>query len=207
MKYLYTLFICFISVAQIQAQYNVEALWHQGKILLTDETEIAGEINFNLSENLLRIKTTAGQLMTYTSRKVIHFSFLDKKLGYQREFYTFPFTLASNYETPTFFELLIQREHTSLLVREGFYTRTFVDNNPYSWTYGRSVTQNFLESKFYFLKNTGKISYFDGSKKGLMSLLSDKSHRIEQYLRENRVDLNDKEDMTRIIKFYNDLKN
>lgn len=204
-KYILTISLLFLSLF-IKAQYNVEAYWHQGKILLEDETEIIGELNFNLSKNLLQIKTNTGQLMTYTSRKVIHFSFIDKKLGYKREFYTFPYALASSYETPTFFELLVQREHTSLLIRESFETRTFIDNNPYSWNYGRSVTQNYMENRFYFLKNTGKITPFDGTKKGLFALFGNKSHKIEEYLQENRVVLSDKKDMTRVIDFYNDVK-
>lgn len=207
MKNKYILLILLVFwVIQIQAQYNTEAYWHKGKVLLDDETEFEGDINFKLSENLLRIKTNTGELLTLTSRKVIHFSFLDKKLGYKREFYTFPFALVSSYQTPVFFELLIQRQHTSLLVREGFQTRTFIDNNPYSWNYGRTITQNYMKNNFYFLKNTGQIKAFDGSKKGLLTLLSDKSHKIEQYLQENRVNFDSKEDMARVINFYNTLK-
>lgn len=186
------------------AQYFAENYWHNGKIFLENEQVLEGKIKYNLENEIVQLETN--RLQTFTSRKVLSFQFYDANWQVERYFYNLPFAKVSNYETPTFFELLYQGEHVTLLCREDLVTQTFVNNNPYAWNPGMPITRTSVRSKFYFLFKNGKIRAFQGGKRELLYLLRDRERTLKKYLKEQRINYDSRPDMVRVIEYYNSIK-
>lgn len=204
--------IFFISLLLLShfsfAQRFVEEAWHEGTVLLESGDSLQGNLKFNLSEEIIQVDMR-GSLQTLTSRKVLSFKFFDRFDNRNRSYYTLPFSKVADYKTPTFFELLWQGDHITLLNREAFVTQT--STNPYYGGFGMRnnfpVTYSYIKNNFYFLYKNSKIKLFDGTKKGILILLQDREKDIKNYLKDNRVRFDNKQDMIRLIDFYNALKN
>lgn len=197
----------FIQFQLTNAQQFAENSWHSGKILLDTEDTLSGNLKFSLQNDVIQVEMN-GSLQTFTSRKVLSFNFYDRFEQRERTYYTLPFTKVSNYKTPTFFELLAQGEAITLLGREALATQTTYNNyyNPYNPNPNFPTTYTFIKTSFYFLYKNGKIKPYDGTKKGLLVLLQDREKDIKEYLKNNKVRFENKEDIINLINYYNQQK-
>jgi hypothetical protein len=195
--------VLLLASSVLKAQRLAQDYWHEGKIVLEDDT-IGGNLKFNLENELIQIDKN-GVLQTLTARKVLAFQFFDRYEQRERSYYALPYAKVSNYKTPTFFELLYQGESVTLLCREAWATQTTtLNNNPYSPN--MPINIQYVKASFYLLYKNSKIRLFDGTKKGLLILLEDREADIKNYLKANRVRLDSKEDMTNLIDYYNTRK-
>ena len=55
----------------------------------------------------------------------------------------------------------------------------------------------------FFLYKNGKIVSYNGTKKGLLYLLRDREKDVKDYLKENRVNFENKHDLIDLIRYYN----
>ena len=188
---------------ELQAQRFAQNYWHKnGKVKLTDGTIYEGELKYDLENELIQLQVN-GVLKTLTSRKVGSFEYYDNFEQRDRYFYALPFAKVSGYKTPTFFELLMQDQPITLLVRESLTTQTDVINSPYTINRGATITRTVIKYDFFFLYKNGKIVSFNGTKKGLLYLLKNREKDIKNYLKENRVNFENKRDLIDIIRYYN----
>lgn len=193
-------------VFPLSAQRFAENYWHSGKVYVTGGDTIVGKLKFDLQNEIVQIEGNGG-LKTLTARKVLAFEFYDRAEQKDRYFYALPFTKVANYQTPTFFELLKQDSPLSLLCRETLVTQTVIANNPWAVANpGIPVTQTYVKNNFYFLNKAGKIKPFGGSKKDLLLLMEDKEKEMKEFLKDNRIRLDNKGDMAEIVVYYNSLK-
>jgi hypothetical protein len=116
-----------------------------------------------------------------------------------RKFFVLPYSNASNYKSPFFFELLGEGDIT-LLSREFLEYKT-VSNAFYGASYARLV-QTY---QYYLLKDNGNIEDFRGNKNDLIGLMGTKGKVVDKYIKENRLDFDDKYDVARIVAYYNSL--
>ncbi|MCZ4224013.1 hypothetical protein [Pedobacter rhodius] len=68
------------------------------------------------------------------------------------------------------------------------------------------TTKKIMDDKIYFLLVDGKITQVKNDKNSFISILADKKNEIDSYLKTNKVNFKKDEDLTALIKFYNDLK-
>ena len=184
------------------AQRFAENYWHPGKVFIEGGDTLSGDLKFDLQNEIVQVNSQIG-LQTLTARKVLNFQFYDSFEQKDRYYYALPYAKVSSYQTPIFFELLIQGEAVTLLTRESLVTQTYVNTNPYSFYPRIPFTNTYLKNDFYFLYKSGKIKHFDCSKKGLLYLLNYREKDIKEYLKNNRVRYDSKQDMIGIIDYYN----
>jgi len=55
------------------------------------------------------------------------------------------------------------------------------------------------------MKEDGTIEDFKGNKNDLIALMGNKGKTVEKYIRENRLDFDDKYDLAKIVAYYNSL--
>jgi hypothetical protein len=201
-----TLLLSCLFTWSVSAQYIAENYWHIGKIYLDTGDTLAGNLKYNLSNEIIQIEQS-NTLQTFTARKVLSFEFFDRSEQRDRAFYTLPFAKVANYKTPVFFELLLESDPITVLSREALVTQTSVMNNPYAiGAPGIPVRQTFVKTSFFFLNKSGKLKPYDGTKKDLMIHLQDREKDIKDYLKNNRVRFDSKQDIVAIIDFYNKKK-
>jgi len=186
------------STALAQHEWPSE-LWHDGKMVLVTGDTLKGRLKYDFQQNLVQYIVNDKQAEIYTARKILFFEIFDETVHKYRKFFVLPYSNASNYKSPFFFELLGEGDIT-LLSREFLEYKT-VSNAFYGASYARLV-QTY---QYYLLKDNGNIEDFRGNKNDLIGLMGTKGKVVDKYIKENRLDFDDKYDVARIVAYYNSL--
>jgi hypothetical protein len=62
-----------------------------------------------------------------------------------------------------------------------------------------------LDYRYFLLKEKGDIEEFLVNKNDLLELMGKKSEEVEKYIKANRLHVDEKQDLTRIVSYYNSL--
>lgn len=188
--------LSFFSVS-VMAQVFPFDLWHDGKLVLESGDTIRGTIKYDL-QDLLQVKY-GGRLETFTARKVVFFEIFDQSYKRYRNFYSLPYSPTGGYKTPIFFEVLTEGKIT-VLSREKVEYRTY--SSPFFY-YGGYSSRLVLVNLYYLLKENGNIEQFTGKRNDWYDLMGSRDNDVHEYAKENRLDLDKKYDLKRVIDYYN----
>lgn len=183
----------------VSAQWAFE-LWHEGKVILENGDTLRGLVKYDLQQDLIQFTGKNETIETYTARKVLHCEIFDKTEGVYRQFYSLPYSTASGYKTPVFFELIGEGKLT-VLSRERLESQT--SSSPYY--YGNSFSRTVLVNKYYMLKANGEIIDLSIRKSDLMDLFGKQADHMNDYMKDNKLRIDEKQDMIRIVNYYNSL--
>jgi hypothetical protein len=207
---IYTRACLLVGISLVLFTYTVQAQpgaindnWYRGKVVLTEGDSLAGELQYDLQNNLVQVNA-GNAIKAYSARQIWSFSFYDPDLMSDRQFYSLPYKMESNYKAPVLFELLTEGE-VSLLARE----RLVTENVP-QYGYGGFGNYSYLRTRIrrdYFLGfANGNIKSYSGAKKDLLYLLKDKSGEVKKFANDHRFRFDDKRDLIQIVDYYNFLK-
>jgi hypothetical protein len=187
------------SLQLAQAQNWPFELWHEGKIALASGDTLKGLVKYDLQQDLVQYMLQDQKAQVFTARKVLFFEIFEVAIHKYRRFFALPFTTPNGYRSTLFFELLEEGKMT-LLAREFLEYKSY--SSPYFvGSYSRLV----LDYKYFFLKEDGSIEEFIGNKNDLLNLMGKRSEEVEKYIKDNRLKFDDKQDLTRIVDYYNSL--
>lgn len=181
------------------AQWAFE-LWHDGKIVLETGDTLRGQVKYDMQQDLIQFTDEKGTVETYTARKAMFCEIFDKTEGQYRQFFSLPYNTASGYKTPVFFELVGEGKLT-VLSRERLESQT--SSSPYY--YGSTFARTVLVNKYYQLKDNGTILDFSIRKTDFMNALGKYADHINKYMKDNKLRLDEKQDLIKIIHYYNSL--
>ncbi|UJP64550.1 hypothetical protein [Mongoliitalea daihaiensis] len=209
MRYVLSLFILLISFETI-AQSGVfpSQVWHKGQIVTTNGQVYQGQVKYDLENNLVQLQTNS--IDTFGASNVSQFEIFDEQYGGIRTFYTLPFPLSGDYDTPVFFEILTEGDNIVLLCRE----HIVADNRgmgawggmPMNPMWGPQMGGAYkLAFSYYFIKD-GKIIKYAQKKKELLDVLGDRSDEVELFMRKNRLSHDKRGDLLRITAYYNQIR-
>lgn len=210
-KALFSLSLLLLGITTSFAQNQFPSqVWHKGNIYTTDGKVYGGEIKYDLENNVVQLQDKT--IDTFSAINVTYFELYDEIYGGVRKFFSLPYSLNSDYDTPIFFEVLTEGDNIALLCREYVATDSRGMNsygmmggygmNPF---YGpQSMMGHKLAFKYYFLKN-GKIEQYSLKKKDLFEMLPGHDDQIMLFMRKNRLDYDKRGDLLRITAYYNEL--
>lgn len=197
-KLLFCLALSFVGF-QASAQWPFE-LWHEGKVVLESGDTLRGQVKYDLQQDIIQYTDKKGTVEALSSRKVLFCEIYDKTINQYRQFYSLPYSTTSGYRTPIFFELIAEGKLT-VLCRERLENQT--TSSPYYYgSYSRTV----LVYKYYMLKDNGDVVDFSTRKNDFLQLIGKYADLVNDYMRDNRLRLDDKQDLPQIIKYYNSLQ-
>ena len=192
------LLLCICTVGFSQRNWPSE-LWHDGKVVLLTGDTLKGLIKYDFQLNTVQYVVNNHKAEIYHARKILFFELFDETVHRYRKFFVLPYSNPSNYKAPVFFELLGEGKIT-LLSREFLEYKTY-NNVLYGGSYSRLVQTYY----YYLMKEDGTIEDFKGNKNDLIALMGNKGKTVEKYIRENRLDFDDKYDLAKIVAYYNSL--
>jgi hypothetical protein len=210
-KAVFTICLILLGLISVQAQNSQfpSQVWHKGNIFLNDGTTLSGLIKYDLDNNLVQLQSQT--VDTFTASNVSNFEIFDEIFGGIRRFYSLPYALNGEYETPTFFEVLTEGNDLALLCREYIATDTRgmsswgpMGMNPF-WGPQNSFGYR-LAFNYYFFKN-GKMKRYSLKRKDLFAMLPGYDEEINLFMRKNRLEHDKRGDLLRITAYYNELKN
>ncbi len=193
------LFILGCIALPLTGQQFAFEFWHSGKAVLDTGDTLRGNIKYEMQSDILQVQVDK-KLESYTARKVLYFEIFDETVKRYRNFYSLPFSQASQYKAPVFFELLEEGKLT-VLCRESLEYRTTSSSFYYYGNYTRLV----LVNKYFLLKENGDIIEFKGKKSDWYELMRAKVDEVERYVKSNRLDFEEKYELSRIVAYYNSL--
>ncbi len=197
-----TIYILFflLSFHFASAQQWSYELWHEGKIVLETGDTLRGLVKYDLQQDLVQFDNQQNQVEAFTARKVLFFEIFDSTEKRYRNFFALPFAAAGgNYKTQVFFELLEDGKMT-LLSREALEYRTY--SSPY---YLGSYTRLVMVYKFFLMDDKGNIKEFLGKKGDLLRLMGNKADPVDNYMKTNRLKIEERNDFSRVVSYYNSL--
>jgi len=190
------LFMCCLTFAQ--RDWPSE-LWHEGKVVLVAGDTLKGLVKYDFQQNLVQYVIHNKKAEIFHARKVLYVEIFDETAHRYRKFFALPYSNASNYKAPVFFELLEEGKIT-LLSRELLEYKTY-NNAFYGGSYSRLVQTYY----YYLLTENGNIEDFRGNKNDLIAMMGNKGKTVEKYIKANRLDFDDKYDLAKIVAYYNSL--
>lgn len=198
----FIVFIIFLGSAFFgySQQFSSE-VFHKGFFVTVDGDTIKRELKYDLELNILTSKE-GQKVQSYSSQKVFYFQIYDHLLDKIRKFYSIPYYVKPNYKLPIFFEL-IHEGKLSFISRESITLETVNTGSPY-WG-GAASTKKVVNYDYYFLDREGNIFYYSGKKKDLLLIMLEKSSRIKEFIKKNRLRSDKIKDLIRITQEYNSL--
>ncbi|MBK5278428.1 MAG: hypothetical protein JJE09_06160 [Bacteroidia bacterium] len=198
MKVKIIFFLClFVGFISAFAQQFPSDYWHEGKIVLDSGDTLKGVVKYEMQNDLLQFQAD-GKNQSFTARKVLTFEIFDETVKQYRQFYSLPFSVSNGYKAPVFFELLAEGKIT-LLCREALENRTY---SPSFSAYG-SWTRLILVYKYFLLQENGNIVEFIGKKNDWLDVMDNRSDDVQRYAKINKLSFDDKNELVRIITYYN----
>ena len=194
------LFVFVLASGVTQAQQWPFELWHEGKVIMENGDTLRGLVKYDLQQDIVQYTYNDRSAVVLSARKVLHFEIFDNTIHQYRSFFTLPFSESGSYQALRFFELLSEGKLT-LLSREALEYRSV----PMGY-YGGSYTRQVLVNSFYFMNERGDITAFSGKKQDLMNMMGRNSDAVEKYIRSNRLKFEEKQDLAKIISYYNSLQ-
>lgn len=197
-----------LSSALAQGNQFPSQVWHQGQIITMNGQVYRGLVKYDLENNLVQFQDNG--ITTFGASNVSQFEIFDEVYGGIRSFYTLPYSLSGDYETPVFFEILTEGDEIVLLCRE----QVVIDNRGMGM-YGPMAMNPLwgppiggvykLAFNYYFIKD-GKLQKYSLKKRELLDILGDRADEIDLFMRKNRLSHDKRGDLLRITAYYNQIK-
>lgn len=205
MKPVVLFFTIIASCWQALGQQFPSEIWHEGKVVLTNDQTHKGLIKYNLEGDLIQLNQN-NMLRAFSSKKILYFEIFDEAVESYRQFYSLPYQVSEDYETPILFEVLYEGSSLTLLAREMIATESVA---PYNSYYGRSsyyYSRHKLVYQYYFLDDTGRITWYSNKKRDLVRIMSKQSDQIKKFIGSNNLNVDRRRDLERITAYYNTLE-
>jgi hypothetical protein len=198
MKQLFFCLLFLTTTFSASAQQWAFELWHDGKVVLESGDTLRGQVKYDLRQDVIQFTDKKGTVEAFTARKVLFCEIFDKTIEQYRQFYSLPYNATSGYRTPIFFELLAEGKLT-VLCRENLENQTTSSPYYYGGTYSRVI----LVYKYYLLKENGDIVDFSTRKSDFMQTMGKYADNVNDFMKDNKLKLDNKEDLPKIISYYN----
>jgi hypothetical protein len=185
-----------------RAQDFPSEIFHEGKVVLNSEDTISGKIKYDLPNDLIEV--IAGNVVhTLTARKILNFTIFDKTVDMFRTFYSVPYNWELNYKVAMLFEVLYEGR-LSLLARESIVQET-VPQYSYYYRSPYNLSRPRLSYEYFFLDRKGNFVKYNLKKAELLNIMDAREPQIKQYIKKNRLKVDSRRDLIRIVTYYNSL--
>lgn len=192
--------VIILSTTGLSAQQFSSEFWHDGFVVTAKGDTLRGQVKYDMETNVVLLQNA--QFKTLSSFQVFYFNIYDKLVENYRQFYSIPYRLKYDHETPVFFELLFEGP-LSLLAREAIVQETVPLGN--SVTRGSSVIRNKIALEFYFVDKDGDLAAYSGKKSDLYNIMARKERKVKEFIKSNSLKTDNARDLVRITAFYNSI--
>ncbi|AFM04332.1 hypothetical protein Fleli_1944 [Bernardetia litoralis DSM 6794] len=198
-------FLLQLIVGSLIAQNFSKEYWHKGEVYLFTEESVKGSIRYDLDQNNITIRTTDNKLHSYNASQVEQFWIQDELQKRVRYFYALPQLTKNDYRVLYFFELLTEGKIT-LLCRESFVVKQTGYYSPTMRGIGANGGSYVVQEDDYFvLNNEGNVIDVEENRETIMSLFGAKKDVMELYLIDHNNKLRNREDLLKLIRYYNEV--
>jgi hypothetical protein len=221
MKYLLNIFIffCFAGITTANAQFLKN---NEGRVVTTkDYTDIDGSpylydnwlpgtvklsngqtykdvmLKYDLLKDEVLFKGKDDEMLAFV-QPVTEFTIAKTEIGNVILHFKKGFTGLTDYTANAYFEVLADGG-TQLLKK---LTKTITESQQFN---SATKTRNFADKITYYIVKSSKITWVKNDKKAILAALANKQPQLEAYLKTNKVDFKNDDDLGRLVTYYNSL--
>lgn len=203
MKKAILLLLLFSFVFHIKGQYLIPGKWYKGEVVFNNKELRQGELQLDLSNNLLHFKDDSSAFIFLPSQ-INHFKFYSesKKNALPRIFAPLKYANGNQSEGLVYFELLYIGKTTSLMVKGKEVNSPVYSSNP-----AESKPWNTEIEYDYFIQfRNGDIKKFTPLNPRVIKLLEDEKEKIKSYIKSNSLNCSNFYHLVKVIEYYDQLK-
>lgn len=193
LKFSLVLLLTTLAYGLSHAQSSGKLPWAPGRVQLTQEDWLTGDIRYNPDLGLLEVAID-GIHQTLSAQRVVSFYFFDSELGRNRTFYVLPYAGGGARAVPTFFEQVVGGR-VGLLAREEVHRSGLLRR-----LIGRGSNQ------YFFLTARGEIIPYRGHLGQVYRLLHDRRSEVAFFVDRVKWYRHDEKPMAELVRFYNTLE-
>lgn len=175
--------------------------WEKAVVQLDNGQTYNVDVKYDLVADELTFRSNKGDSLTFVKPvKEFKLAYINNNKNETHIFRSgFPSTGAKTTEK-SFYEVLYDGG-TKLLKKQAKSIWTE------STSYGTATqTKNITPRTTYFVAKEGKMLPLKLDRKSVISALADKSSQVEQYIKENKLEVKNDEDLIKVFAYYNSLK-
>ncbi|MGK7397349.1 MAG: hypothetical protein ACNS62_22420 [Candidatus Cyclobacteriaceae bacterium M3_2C_046] len=177
--------------------YAGDYQWFSGKIQLSNQEIISGELSIDYYRNLIMCKNEY-KIKTFPAFQVDQFSFFDQKINQVRQFRS---VTLSSYEE-VFFEIVLAGE-ISLLRREKSMNFPTMDFYSFFTPTKHEPSRGYKSYFEYFFLVDHKIIKIKNFKRQIDRFTRNRKIEIDQFMNRENMDLKNYHEKIKLIKYYN----
>ncbi len=195
-----------LGFAQKSATLFPSQVWHKGEVTLKDGTMEQGHIQYDLEKETVRLSKD-GEILIYKADRLEKFSFFQKGIDRQRNFYALPYGVSEGNHELRLFELVLEGE-TNLLAREFIkYTSQTRVNEEAKHGLGRlhRVKVAALNYDYYLVADGGEPKAVKTRRKKVAMSFGSNQEKVLSFIKANGLNTKELVDMTKLVSYYNSL--
>ncbi|GEM_PF-3057215 len=197
------LFIC------LQHTYAEDG-WYEGVAVLKDHSVINGELRLNPALNILQVKSD-GKMLALPAFKVDLFYINDTQFNMVRKYLSMPYNFRNDLNADVFFEQvlngkvkLLRKERSDFSVEDLTLERDVYTSS--GILISDSKYQHVMSFNYFFKIGDRIFTSAHFEKIFLNGLNSEEFKKVDNFIAQNSLNINDLADQMQIIEFYNDDK-
>ena len=203
----FSLLLYFGTYSLVCAQSSpTEGKWLRGRVVDSKDSLYIGSIKYSFKRKNVIIDL-GGKLKTFSARNVRYFEFFDASERQFRQFIPLPYNKNSErtYKSLSFFELIAQGNKITLLKTEYSESSSqVVPSNGQAGT-GQLIFLTRVVPVYYLMNNSTKEIIKLHTRKNKKFLKQMNEPRLAEFIEQNKLDVYQKIDLLRIIKYYDSL--
>jgi hypothetical protein len=170
---------------------------YEGRLFLKNGATLKGRIQYETNKPFVLLHV-AGRVKAYNVSQVESFEFLDFEANVFRWFYALPFEEKGR-KREDFFELLADGGSVALLSRENQSRASFpMGVHANGW-----IERDIWVNTYYMLnKDTYAMHTLPDNPKNVLELFPDGQQAMEQYVKEQKMDLQNRNDLIKLFYYY-----
>lgn len=198
MKVLLSVIIFFLCIQSSDAKDKTK--WYSGKILLENESEIAGEISYNYKHGVIMLKDEDGTTKAFSAKQTQYFEYFDEVMQVPRRYISLPFFTGKSYSNKMFFELIMDGEISVFRKEKKNINLEFIQQHD-----NDNFTRYHASFDYYFFNDGSFISLKEFPDKLYPKLSTGFPNKIEEFISDNSLNVASGIHAILVIDFYNSL--
>lgn len=186
--------------------------WLYGKVVLTTGDSISGPIVYHPLKDVVQIGSGDGTVSSFSPVNVSHFTVMGVYKDRPQLFRALFWNLGrynDEFKKPVFFEqvndgkLILIKRYTGMMTNKSDRVQKESSQNIH-YPHFIGTTEE-LQEDFFALMPDGEILPLHNRKRALLQLFGDKSGQVKRYVRSNRLDYKNSQQLIAIVDYYNSL--
>lgn len=180
--------------------------WNPGFLVTQEEDTIYGPVTVNYQADIVQVNEE-NTIKTFGANQILMVYLKQNDDQEERYFYSYPFHPFSEFKPFKLFEKIYEGPHISLLAREMLVTESIPVYDQYAMRTFYTSRSKIVSEYFIWLPEKKKVKSLKFNKKEFLKAFPDFNDQLKTFMEKEKLVYTEREDLVKLVTFYNTLKN